>query len=157
MDNQEQVELGAITALDELDLTNVDTNRPLIKKDSLVKVKLTKVETKDNTAKTGKVATFTVALVEPAQTVDGKTVQPGFILSDTCSLVATEKYKPTERLARIQECLIGQKGKWNTPEMIGLEGVIRLGIEDDDPAFGARNRITSWVKKKAPTAAPTLA
>lgn len=149
----------AIDQLDELDLTNVDTNRPLIKEGTLVKFKLTKIEVKDNSKKTGKNAQVHLALVDPLPAKDTKNgdrdLKPGFTLIETVSLVPTENYKPTERLAQIQECFTGVKGKWNTQDIMNREGTCRIGIESD-PQYGDRNRVRSYVKKKAETVA-TLA
>jgi hypothetical protein len=138
-----------------MDLSNTETTRPVLKEASQ-KVKLVRLELKDQKGGAGKNLRVIIALEEPAPCKDGRTVQPGFQHTETISLVPTDNYNPAENLARIQECFLGRKGKWNSQEIIGRTGVVRFRIESTKE-YGDQNRVT-WIKgKSAEESVPSLA
>lgn len=147
-------QVDSIEALDSLDLSNTDTARPLIK-DSVQTVRLIKMELKPQKTGSGKNLRITLALNTEAPGVDEKTVRAGFQHTETTSLVPTENYNPGENLARVQECFLGKKGRWNSAELIGKLGNVRFRTEKDT-GFGPQNRVT-WLKAKAAGDVPSLA
>ena len=148
-----------VTSLEQLntkDLTNVESQRPLLK-EGLAEVTLKSLELKDQKSpKTGK--NLIVVLVtnnEQDGREAGKKVAAGYKHTETVSLTATENYNPDERLAALQECFVGTKGRFNAGDMIGRTGTVRFKIESDKD-YGDKNRVQSWLKKKV-SATPTLA
>lgn len=148
--------ISSLDQLNEIDLTNVESSRPLLK-EGLIKVKLHSMEIKDQKApKTGK--NLNIVLVtetsNPNREAGKPEVPSGYKHTETISLVTTDGYNPAERLAAVQECFLGVKGKFIPSELIGRVGVVRIKIESDKE-FGDKNRVQTWTKKKSGDA-PTL-
>jgi len=149
MDTPNEVQ---IDQLEELDLSNVDTSRPLITGPQRVRiVKMEVVKSKNGDWKNLNVV---LGLVNGTKTKDGKEVNPGFQHTETITLKRTEKYEPTENLARLQECFLGKKGRWNSSEMYGAEGDVRFDIQPAEGQYPESSRVVGWIKKKLTEPAP---
>lgn len=149
--------IDSIEALDQLDLTSVDTSRPLFKPETTLKMRLDRMEVKPS--KTAgkehqKNLYVTLKLEEAAQSEDGKTVHPGFTQTEVFGLTPSENFDPRENIARLQLCFSGVKGPFKGSELVGKVGLVRMKIEDD-PKYGKRNRVGTWIQKK-PDATPSL-
>jgi hypothetical protein len=155
--NEEQVmpQIDSIEALNTLDLTNTDTARPVLK-EGAYKFKLLRMDLKEQKSGKGKNLIIVVGLDQEAPSTEGRIINAGFQHSETISLVPTENYNPAENLARVQECFLGRKGKFNASELLGMQGMVRMRIEDSKE-YGKQNRVT-WVKAKpVGDAVPSLA
>jgi hypothetical protein len=156
MDNEQVMpQIDSIEALNTLDLTNTDTARPVLK-EGAYKFKLLRMELKDQKSGKGKNLIVVIGLDQEAPSTEGKVINAGFQHSEQISLVPTENYNPAENLARIQECFLGKKGKFNAGELLGKQGTIRMRVEDS-AQYGKQNRVT-WIKAKpVGEAVPSLA
>lgn len=136
----------SIDQLNVLDLTNTDTSRPLLK-EAVYDIVLHQLELKEQKSKLGKNLNVVLKLAKGGEAKDGTPIQAGFTFIETISLVPTEKYNPTENLARLQECFLGVKGRFIAAELIGQTGQVRLKITSDKE-YGDQNRVQTWIKKK---------
>lgn len=143
--------LQEVPELDILDLTNVETNRPLMP-EGTTRMVLKGFKTEENKAKSGKNLLVILETTQALTATNGKPLSPGWRHTERISLVQTEKYDPKENLARLQECFLGVKGPFKSSELINREGEVKVKIERSDE-FGNQNRIT-FIKKKVD--APTL-
>ena len=140
-------DIDAQEMLGEIDLTDVDTNMPVLEP-QIVRCTVTNMEIKEG--KKGPVLKIELKTVEPA-TSEGRDepVQPGFPLFDNVSLVATEKYDYKPRLAQIQEAILGEKRRGFAPleQYIGQEVDVRTKPEGaEDSEYGRQTRISRYVK-----------
>ena len=133
------------------DLTSVDRSTPLIKP-GVYDVVIKTMEVKDGKKPDAKNLNISLALAQGAETQDGKTVNPGFMLFDLVSLTKTEKYNPAERLADIQLAAFGeQRPGFRIMDYIGKTVQVSVKIEDADEEAGypAKNRVSRYRVKKA--------
>lgn len=142
-----------------VDLTTVRTAAPILKA-GLYQGTLTKCAIEPNKKATGSNMNIEVTLSSPAETVDGKTVSPGFKLYDTVSLVRTFKddgttvsYDPVNRLVELIEALTGEKSGSMTPRQmvelvqscISRSVAFRTKVEQS-AEYGDKTRIQRYVK-----------
>lgn len=140
-------EIDLLTTLDNVDLTKIDRSFPCIV-DGKYNFRIVKFATKENSKKTGHNLQVTLELQQDARTDDGKTLHKGFKMTDSFSLVKTERYNPLERLADIQLAAFGEQRKgFKFSDYIGLVITCATTIQDD-PEFGKKNRFR-YVKKAA--------
>jgi hypothetical protein len=145
------IPLIPIGDLDNLDLTGVDTRRPLIKGGSVLELVVKKFEKKRNKKNTGDNLNITLALSTPAETVDGAGVQQGFELYDLISLVPTPDYDPRQKLAIFKEAVLGHhEGAFNISELLNRTVVARVDVEEEDAKEGypAKNKIGKYFKPR---------
>lgn len=136
-----------LSHLDNLDLTSVRTDRPVVKEGTYA-FDIKGFEAKMNSKNTGHNLNIALAGISEMPTNDGKSVSPGFVLFDLVSLVKTDKYNPAEKLAKIQEAVYGAKQNgFKTAEMVGQRVMLKVTIEDSEE-FGQQNRV-KWIKKTA--------
>lgn len=154
-------EISGMDELNEIDLTNVNTKRTILAS-GVMKLQLTKIESKPGKPKEGEAAYNNLTLffktVDNQKDKDGKEVLAGHTHVETMTLKKTEKFNPFENLARLQECLLGTKGKWNANALIGQIGDVRMGVQAAEGEYEESNRIKSWILKKTGTdaAVPTI-
>jgi hypothetical protein len=132
-----------IEGLDTFDLTNVDTNRPLLP-EGLQRMRLVGFATKAQKAKgdepsLGKNLVVTLETVNQVTATNGRVLAPGFKHNETISLVQTDKYDPSQRLAQLQECFLGKKQPWCSKDFYGREGDVHFTISRS-LEFGDQNR-----------------
>ena len=126
--------------LETVDLSTVDRSFPVIKDGSTVVFVFDKFEPKPNKAKTGHNLIITLKLESEAQSTDGKTLKAGFKVTDTLSLVQTDRYNPLEKLADIQLAALGkQQPGFKFSDYLGRKVTCRVTV-DDDKEYGMRNR-----------------
>jgi hypothetical protein len=136
--------------LDNLDLTNVDLSRPLVKDKTPMEVTIKSIEVVNNKAGTGKNLKLQYTTNETFESTEGKTVNPGCTLHELVSLVTTDKFDPRENLARIKLAALGtQEGKFIPSELIGQTMSVIVGIEQDKAGlYAPKNRISKYIPKK---------
>jgi hypothetical protein len=140
-------EIDILSSLDSLDLTNVSTGFSIIPA-GLYEVSVAEMKIEPNKKGTGHNCNAKLALTQPTTAIDGKTVNPGFPIFHTISLVETDKYKPASSLAAFKECFTGTKAGTFMPvsQFIGNTGSVRVTVETSDQ-YGQQNRIARFVKK----------
>src|SRR5690606_7798246 len=124
------------------DLSHEQTGMPLLKPGNyLVRWADSKIE--PNKKQTGNNLNLIFETVEPAETLDGKELKPGFKLFHTVSLVPTDKYRPQQNLAALKQCFTGIKaGSFGNPqEYLGFEGYVRVDVEKGDETYDPRSVI----------------
>lgn len=134
--------------LDSSDFSNVSTGVPLIKA-GVHEVSVLEIKPEPNKAGTGHNLKIKLGLTNPTDKVDGTgQVNVGYPIYTNISLVATEKYKPKENLARFMECFLGVKNVPFNPleQYIGQTGSVRIKIEEDEQ-YGKKNAVAGYIKK----------
>lgn len=151
-------EIKSLDLLSEVDLSNVDTARPLLPDKTVCRVRILKLTVVDSKKGPFKNMEVVLGFVDPMTTTLGKPLSPNYTHTEVITLKQTEKYDPRENLARLQECFLGTKGKWDTASMIGQEGTVRFRLEQErkDPETGDTypegNKVAVWIKKNASAA-----
>jgi len=129
----------AIIAVEE-DLLNVDTSAPLIK-EGVYTAKFKELTVAANKKGTGDNLNIQLTLEDKAESVDGKTINPGFVLFDLISLAKTEKYEPAKRLKELQESANVVKSVFDTDDLLGKTCKIKVSVEKGTGEFSDKNRI----------------
>lgn len=142
-----------------VDLTTVRTAMPILKP-AVHSAVIKSVEVEPNKKGTGSNLTLSYTLTNQSETVDGKLVNPGFVVFDLVSLVRTFKddgttvaYDPVPRLVEIIESITGEKSGSMTPRQmvdtirtsIGRSIAFRTKVETDQQ-YGDKTRIARYVK-----------
>lgn len=142
-----------------VDLTTVRTAMPILKP-AIHSAVLKKADVEPNKKQTGSNLLIELSLSNETETVDGKTVNPGFVVFDLVSLVRTFKddgttiaYDPVPRLVEIIEAITGEKSGSLTPRQmvdairssVGQSIAFRTKVETD-AQYGDKTRVARYVK-----------
>lgn len=142
-----------------IDLSTVRTAMPVLKP-SLHAGVLAAFQVEPNKKGTGSNASIELTLVNGAEDVGGKTVNPGFKVFDLISCVKTFKedgttvsYDPMQKLVALYEALGGSKDQRMTAgelvralqSCVGQPVNFRTRVEDD-PTYGQKTRVDRYVK-----------
>jgi len=131
----------------DTDLTTVETGIPLLP-DGFYEVRVETVEVKPTKAGDTNMLNLKFSLEQKATAIGGEEVNIGFPIFDRVWLGKTEKYSPAKRLASIQDCFLGARtAKFNTEDLIGKAGSVRLKIRRDEQ-YGDSNEVKAYEPKK---------
>lgn len=151
-----------LNELQSFDLSKVETSYPLLKTGTYA-VRVATAQLEDQKApKTGKNLVIKYTLTEATEAVDGRSVNPGFAITERISLTRTfkddgsPKYDPMPRLAQFREAIFGkaEPGVQFMPleQYFGQELHIRVKHEPnskgkDGTDYGPQSNVQGYVRK----------
>lgn len=139
-------QVDQLNALLNSDLSDVPTSRPLL--NGLAKLRVKKMATEANKAGDASNLNCEFVTTEPLTATDGRNVNPGFIIFHTVSLKKTEKYNPSENLAKLREAITGNKAGSFAPveQYLDMEFMAKLKPELSEQ-YGDKTVIGQLIKK----------
>ena len=153
----DELEIDILAELENTDLSDVSTERPLLPQGNYV-LRVIKVAIEENNKKTGHNVNIELETTAPAESEadhrgNTQTIQPGWKVYNTLSLVATPKYSKErilQSLAAFQEAALHEKESGfmynvNSGLFIGAELTASLNIERSDK-WGDKNRVNRYLK-----------
>jgi hypothetical protein len=126
----ETVELSNL----DIDLTGVDLSRPLLPRQTLrARIGEVKLEKQENR---GRNLIIPLTLEEPGQDTAGRTVNPGFVVTDRILVDPTgglTQEMINERLARLQVAALklDRPGRFNAADLVGKEVLVTFDVRAD--------------------------
>jgi hypothetical protein len=126
-----------------VDLNTVETGIPLLPEGRYL-VRIDGFEKKPSKDGQSENLNIKYTLSEPAKTIGGEDVAPGFPIFDLISLKVTDKYNPAKRLAAIMDCFAERASAFETEDLLGKEGLVQLRIRTSEE-YGDKNEVKNYI------------